>query len=196
MEDLKKLHYQVQIHLLQVYPRISSHNKEEMKIRMNKLLTKQVQLFLSMDKTIQVNESIQTKFFRRCSSQTFRFQILVKTWARNPISTFKQLSYQEQLMQELNKQMKILLEARTPTNPICKHSFRHLKEKSSFLVKRILQASNPKEMFNMKRGQPYIFNLLNMVMMIMKPTKPIEIVNMYREILSTNHSIPNLLMLI
>ena len=98
-------------------------------------------------------------------------------------------------MQELNNQLKIPLEARTPTNPMCKHSFRHLKEKSSFLVKRILQASNPKEMFNMKRGQPYTFNLLNMVMMIMKPTKPIEIVNMYREILSTNHSIPNLLLL-
>ena len=98
-------------------------------------------------------------------------------------------------MQELNNQLKIPLEARTPTNPMCKHSFRHLKEKSSFLVKRILQASNPKEMFNMKRGQPYIFNLLNMVMMIMKPTKPIEIVNMYREVPSTNHSIPNLLLL-
>jgi putative alpha-1,2-mannosidase len=192
MEDLKKLHYQVQIHLLQVYPRISSHNKEEMKIRINKLLTKQVQLFLSMDKTIQVNESIQTKFFRRCS-QTFRVQTLVKTWARNPISTLMQLSYK---WQELNNQMKIPLEARTATNPICKHSLRHhLKEKSSFLVK-ILQASNPIEMVKMLRLMPNIFNLLNMVLIILKAADSIEMVNMYRERPSTNHSIPNLQMLI
>jgi hypothetical protein len=106
-----------------------------------------------------------------------------------------QLSYKEQSMQELNKKMKIPLEARTTTNPICNLSFRHLKEKSSFLVK-ILQASIPIEMVKMLRLMPNIFNLLNMVMMIMKRTKPIEIVNMYREITSTNHSIPNLLMLI